>query len=72
MSKEIRTTVMIADNTGHSTLQLTKSETIERLNSQPKTWVFADNRLVDGEFLANSDWANVGTILMPNALVGGN
>jgi hypothetical protein len=51
---------------------LTKSETIERLNSQPNTWVFADNRLVDGEFLANSDWANVGTILMPNALVGGN
>jgi|TARA_B110000263_G_C14963849_1_gene353869 hypothetical protein len=72
MSNNIRTTVKIADNTGHTTLQLTKEETIQRLTSQPNTWVFADNRLVDGEFLANADWANVGTILMPNALVGGN
>ena len=40
------TTVEVADKSGHSTLQLTKEETLERVSDSPGAWVFANNQMV--------------------------
>ena len=42
---EITTKVEIADRTGHTTLQLTQSETLERVSGLEGAWVFAGDRM---------------------------
>jgi len=69
--KEITTTVEIADSTGHTTLQLTKAETLSRVSESSGSWVFAGNRMVQPEQLAESDWGTVGTVRIVPGLQGG-
>ena len=68
---EVTTTVEIADKTGHTTLELTKGETLSRVAASEGSWVFAGNQLVQPEQLAQSDWGTVGTVRIVPALVGG-
>ena len=67
----ITTTVEVADKSGHSTLQLTKEETLERVSDSPGAWVFANNQMVQPQQLQNADWDTVGTVRIVPGLVGG-
>ena len=51
---EITTKVEIADRTGHTTLQLTQSETLERVSGLEGAWVFAGDRMVQSCLLYTS------------------
>jgi len=68
---DIKTTVEIADETGHSTLQLTRDETVELVERNPGAWIFADGRLVQPQELANTAWDTVGRVQVLPGLVGG-
>ena len=68
---KITTTVEIADQSGHTTLQLTKAETLSRVAENGGSWVFAGNQMVQPEQLARTDWETVGTVRIVPGLVGG-
>jgi|TARA_Y100001970_G_C14250223_1_gene871287 hypothetical protein len=68
---EITTKVEIADRTGHTTLQLTQRETLERVSGLEGAWVFAGDRMVQSNELAEANWETVGTIRIVPGLVGG-
>ena len=67
----VTTTVEVADKSGHSTLQLTKEETLERVSDSPGAWVFANNQMVQPGQLQNADWSTIGTVRIVPGLVGG-
>ena len=72
MINEIRITVEIADASGHTTLELTKTETMEVVNQNPNAWIFAGNRLVKPAELEQANWGDVGTVrVMPPLYPGG-
>ena len=66
------TTVLVADKSGHSTLQLTKQETISMVEEQGNSWVFADGRMLDAAGLGEADWNAIGTVQLVPGLVGGD
>ena len=68
---EITTKVEIGGGTGHTTLQLTQSETLERVSGLEGAWVFAGDRMVQSHELAEANWETVGTIRIVRPLVGG-
>ena len=68
---EITTKVEIADRTGHTTLQLTQSETLERVSGLEGAWVFAGDRMVQPPEFAETNWDTVGTVRIVPGLVGG-
>ena len=68
---EITTKVEIADRTGHTTLQLTQSETLESVSGLEGAWVFAGDRMVQPTELAETNWDTVGTVRIVPGLVGG-
>tara|TARA_B100000586_G_C19941611_1_gene355758 strand:- start:6 stop:221 length:216 start_codon:yes stop_codon:yes gene_type:complete len=67
----ITTTVEIADHTGHTSLQLTKPETLSRVAANEGAWVYAGNQMVQPEQLAQADWETVGTVTIVPGFVGG-
>ena len=69
---EITTKVEIADRTGHTTLQLTQSETLERVSVFDTHWMLPTDRIVQSHELAEANWETVGTIWIIPALVGGD
>jgi hypothetical protein len=71
MENETRTTVQIADASGHAELELTKAETMDVIAENQGAWVFAGNRLVQPAELAEANWAEVGTVQVMPPLVGG-
>jgi CheY-like chemotaxis protein len=66
------TTVLVANHTGHDTLQLTKQETISMVEEQGDSWVFADGRMLDVAGLGEADWNAIGTVQLVPGLVGGD
>ena len=69
--EEITTTVEIADRTGHTSLQLTKSETMSRIENSEGTWIFAGGKMVQPAQLAETDWGTVGTVRLVPGFIGG-
>ena len=69
---EITTKVEIRGGTGFTTLQLTQSETPERVSGLEDAWAFAGGRIVQSHELAEANWETVGTIWIIPALVGGD
>jgi len=69
---ENRFTVEIADETGHSEVQMTKPELIEHASNCEGTWVFVDNRMVSTVDLAEIDLMDAQKIRLMPGLVGGN
>ena len=41
---DIRTNVEIADSTGHSSLSLTKQETLDLIEMNQGSWIYKDNQ----------------------------
>ena len=66
-----KTTVMIADKTGHTTLQLTQQETVDKVAGLEGAWVCAGDRMAQPTELADTNWDTVGTVRIVPGLVGG-
>jgi hypothetical protein len=70
---EITTTVMIADKTGHTTMSLTREETMALPEvSENGHWIFAGGRMVQPQQLQQADWGAIGTVRIVPGLVGGH
>lgn len=68
---DIRTNVEIADRTGHSSLSLTKQETLDLIEMNQGSWIYKDNQMVQATDIASANWADVGTIRIMPGLTGG-
>ena len=69
--KEQTYTVEIADATGHSTVEMTKTEIVEQARQQSGSWVFVDNCMVATDALASTDLSTAQHIRMVPALLAG-
>lgn len=69
--EEVRFTVEIADETGHSQVEMTKPELIQRVSNCDGTWVFVDNRMVATADLAETDLQGAQKVRLMPGLVGG-
>ena len=63
--------VEIADETGHSQVEMTKPELINRASNCEGTWVFVDNRMVATSDLAETDLQGAQKVRLMPGLVGG-
>ena len=68
---ELTTKVIFADQSGHTTLELTKDETVDLINSNKDQWIYRDNQMVPANEIAEADWNDVGTIMIMPGLTGG-
>ena len=68
---DIRTNVEIADSTGHSSLSLTKQETLDPIEMNQGSWIYKNNQMVQATDIAGANWADVGTIRIMPGLTGG-
>ena len=68
---EEKFTVEIADETGHSQVEMTKPELINRASNCEGTWVFVDNRMVATADLAKTDLLGAQKVRLMPGLVGG-
>ena len=68
---DIRTNVEIADRTGHSSLSLTKQETLDLIEMNQGSWIYKDNQMVQATDIASANWTDVGTIRIMPGLTGG-
>jgi len=64
--------VEIADATGHSVVEMTKTELVNQATETQGSWVFVDNRMVASDQLANTDFDTVQHIRMVPALQAGS
>tara|TARA_B100000809_G_scaffold227091_1_gene239196 strand:+ start:234 stop:458 length:225 start_codon:yes stop_codon:yes gene_type:complete len=72
MENDTRTTVQIADASGHTEMELTKAETMDVIAQNKKSmWVFAGNKMVEPAELKQANWADVGTIQIVPDMLGG-
>ncbi|HIG03248.1 MAG TPA: hypothetical protein EYQ53_02540 [Candidatus Poseidoniales archaeon] len=69
--KPVTATVEVADHTGHTSLQLTKQQTVELANENPGHWIFADGQLVNVDGLNEVNWEVVDKVRLVPGLVGG-
>ena len=71
MENDTRTTVQIADASGHAEMELTKAETMDVIAQNQGAWIFSGNQLVQPADLEQANWADVGTVQVMPPLVGG-
>ena len=64
-------TVEIADATGHSVVEMTKTELISQASNAKGSWVFVDNKMVAADELANTNFDDAQHIRMVPALQAG-
>jgi hypothetical protein len=70
-SDEPTYTVEIADPTGHSVVEMTKSEIIDQAKQQAGSWIFVDSCMVATDALADTDLSTAQHIRMVPALLAG-
>ena len=63
--------VEIADATGHSTVQMTQDELVEKAGQTQGSWVFVNNQLVSTAEIANMNLEAGSRIRLMPGLVGG-
>jgi hypothetical protein len=68
---DIKANVEIADRTGHSSLSLTKQETLDLIEGNQGSWIYQDNQMVQAKDLAAANWGDIGTIRIMPGLTGG-
>tara|TARA_R110002020_G_scaffold5602_5_gene23130 strand:+ start:956 stop:1165 length:210 start_codon:yes stop_codon:yes gene_type:complete len=62
----------ILNETGHTELDVTKSEMIEQIADHPTHWVYVDGDMVSRENITNLDWSDVDSVNLVPAIVGGS
>ena len=60
---DIRTNVEIADSTGHSSLSLTKQETLDLIEMNQGSWIYKDNQMVQATDIAVCNVCLIGSPL---------
>ena len=63
--------VEIADSTGHSVVEMTAPEIVEKATESDGSWIFVDNRLVNANELEDMDIATDSKIRIMPGIVGG-
>ena len=63
--------VEIADSTGHSVVEMTAREIVEKTNEAKGSWVFVDNRLVETKEIENMEISTDSKIRIMPGIVGG-
>ena len=71
MSKDTVFNVEIADATGHSTVQMTKNELIEKTSQTEATWVFVNDQLVNTSDIAGMNLESGDRVRLMPGVVGG-
>ena len=71
MSKDTVFSVEIADASGHSTVQMTKNELIEKTSQTEATWVFVNDQLVNTSDIADMNLESGDRVRLMPGLVGG-
>ena len=71
MDNNMKFEVEIADASGHSTVQMTKNELTEKVNSTQGSWVFVNDQLVSAAHFYALDVAEDSRIRLMPGLVGG-
>ena len=71
MDNTMKFEVEIADASGHSTVQMTKNELTEKVNSTQGSWVFVNDQLVSAADIAGMDLEVGSRIRLMPGLVGG-
>ena len=61
-------TVEIADATGHSVVEMTKTELIRQASNTKGSWVFVDNKMVAADELTNTNFDDAQHIRIVPAL----
>lgn len=64
--------VEIADKSGHSVVQMTQEQIVEKAASAPGTWVFVNDQLVSTADVADMNIDAGSRIRLMPGLVGGN
>ena len=63
--------VEIADSTGHSVVEMTAREIVEKTNEAKGSWVFVDNRLVETKEIENMEISTDSKIRIMPGITGG-
>ena len=71
MSNDTVFNVEIADASGHSTVQMTKNELIEKTSQTEATWVFVNDQLVNTSDIADMNLESGDRVRLMPGLVGG-
>ena len=64
--------VEIADSTGHSVVEMTAPEIVEKANESKGSWVFVDNRLVEAKEIEEMEISSDSKIRIMPGIVGGS
>jgi|TARA_B100001939_G_scaffold157435_1_gene136065 hypothetical protein len=61
----------IANETGHTEMEVNVSTVIEQITDHPTHWVFVDGDMVMRENIPDVDWETVNEVRLQEAVVGG-
>ncbi len=66
-------TVQLADTTGHTTMMLSPTDTVEAIqqNSGGGAWIYADNQLIQASQVNEENLSTVSSVRILPGLVGG-
>jgi hypothetical protein len=64
-------TVQLADMNGHSELLMTPAETVEMVQQNTSSWIFADNKMVPADQVNEENLSSVVNVRILPGLVGG-
>jgi len=64
-------TVRILNATGHTTLELSREEVIEQIDTHPTHWVFVNGELVSRAEVQTVNWDDAESVDLVPAIVGG-
>ena len=63
--------VQITDKTGQTDLILSPAETVEAIQQNSSSWVYADNRMVQSNQMDEANLSTVSSVRIVPGLVGG-
>mgnify|MGYP003637049619 FL=1 len=63
--------VTILNETGHTELSLSATDTLDQIIEHPTHWAYVDGELITREALPNVDFDNVNEVVLTHAIVGG-
>ena len=61
----------IANETGHTEMEVNAASVIEQITDHPTHWVFIDGDMVMRENIPDVDWDTVNEVRLQEAVVGG-
>ena len=63
--------VQLSDKNGHSQMLLSPAETVETIQQNSSSWVYADNSLIDPGQVDEANLSTVSSVRIVSGLVGG-